>query len=48
MKKIVSKMLEESSDKIAKAYVDKVQLGTEGWKSRYYQNKCSKQFCFKY
>lgn len=39
MKDIVKKLLEEKSSKKAERYVDKVQLGTEGWKLRYYQNK---------
>ena len=39
MKEIVKKMLSEKNQKIADKYVDKVQYGTEGWKSRYYKEK---------
>lgn len=39
MKKIVTKMIHEKNDLMANAYIDKVQLGTEGWKMRYYSSK---------
>jgi 5'-3' exonuclease len=39
MKEIIKKMQDERSQRRADNYVDKVQLGTEGWKLRYYQNK---------
>lgn len=37
MKTIVTKMIHEKNDEITKKYVDKVVLGNEGWKKRYYQ-----------
>jgi hypothetical protein len=39
MKEMVKKMLEDKNKKKADKYVDKVLLGEEGWKLRYYQNK---------
>lgn len=39
MKDIVKKLLDEKGKKKAEQYVDKVKLGEEGWKLRYYQNK---------
>lgn len=39
MKEIVKKMLSEKNQKFMDSYVDKVQLGTEGWKQRYYKEK---------
>lgn len=39
MKEIVKKLLDENSKKKAEKYVDKVQLGEDGWKLRYYQHK---------
>jgi 5'-3' exoribonuclease 2 len=39
MKEIMKKMDHEKNDKLSSSYVDKVQLGTEGWKVRYYENK---------
>jgi len=39
MKEIVKKMIEAKEKKFASSYVDKVQLGTEGWKLRYYKEK---------
>jgi 5'-3' exonuclease len=39
MKEIVKELLDQKSKKIAEKYVDKVKLGEEGWKLRYYQNK---------
>lgn len=39
MQKVVSKMVYENNSVDAKKYVDKVGLGTDGWKSRYYKEK---------
>jgi 5'-3' exoribonuclease 2 len=39
MKEIVKKLIEDKSAKKADKYVDKVQLGTDGWKLRYYKEK---------
>jgi 5'-3' exonuclease len=39
MKEIVKKMLYEKNKKMADAYVDRIQFGTEGWKLRYYKEK---------
>jgi 5'-3' exonuclease len=39
MKEIVKKMLSEKNKKMADAYVDRIQFGTEGWKLRYYKEK---------
>lgn len=39
MKEIVKKLLDEKGAKRAEKYVDKVKLGEEGWKLRYYTNK---------
>jgi 5'-3' exonuclease len=39
MKKIVSKMIHEKNDALTSAYVDRVQLGVDGWKMRYYTSK---------
>ncbi len=39
MQKVISKMVHENNDKVAKKYVDKVVLGTDGWKARYYKEK---------
>jgi 5'-3' exoribonuclease 2 len=39
MKKVIAKMVSENNDVMAKKYVDKVVLGTEGWKTRYYKEK---------
>lgn len=39
MKEMIKKMLDEKSKKVADTYVDKVQFGTEGWKTRYYSDK---------
>lgn len=37
MKEIVKRLIEDRSQKKAEKYVDKVLMGTEGWKLRYYQ-----------
>lgn len=39
MKAIVKRMLDEKSQKRVDKYVDKVKLGEEGWKLRYYKDK---------
>lgn len=39
MKQIVKNMIAEREKKLTTSYVDKVQLGTDGWKLRYYQEK---------
>ena len=39
MKKLVTKIINEKNDKLANQYVDRVKLGTEGWKYRYYSSK---------
>lgn len=39
MKEIVKKLIDEKGAKRAEKYVDKVKLGEEGWKLRYYVNK---------
>lgn len=39
LKDIVKNLLQERADKRVEKYVDKVQLGEEGWKLRYYTNK---------
>lgn len=39
MKKIIKKLIREKDDGQVKKYVDKVNLGMEGWKMRYYNDK---------
>ncbi len=39
MKKVVSKLIHERNDIVAKKYVDKVNFGIDGWKMRYYKEK---------
>ena len=39
MKKVVKKMIYENNEVVAKKYVDKVNLGNDGWKMRYYKEK---------
>jgi 5'-3' exonuclease len=39
MKDIVKKLIDENSKKKAEKYVDRVQLGEDGWKLRYYKHK---------
>jgi 5'-3' exonuclease len=39
MMEIVKRMIEEKSQKRVEKYVDKVQLGEDGWKLRYYKEK---------
>ena len=36
---IVSKMLAEKNKNLTEGYVDKIILGEEGWKLRYYKEK---------
>ena len=37
--KEVQRKSEETNQKIVEKYVDRVQLGVDGWKMRYYTNK---------
>jgi 5'-3' exoribonuclease 2 len=39
MKDVIKNMLEDQSKKRADKYVDKVRLGEDGWKARYYSDK---------
>jgi 5'-3' exonuclease len=39
MKEIAIRILNEKSKDLADKYVDRVQLGTDGWKLRYYTEK---------
>lgn len=39
MKDIAARVLKEKEKNIADKYIDKVQLGVDGWKLRYYTEK---------
>jgi len=39
LKKVIKKQIHEKNDQKSKSYVDRVNLGMEGWKLRYYKDK---------